>query len=87
MLKLNIQMFGSRGASSSRSGSGSGSGSTAGGKTYTKGDLRFKVTKNKRGLYDYQSQEKVSGKWVNMSKQKNFTRSAINDWLDISVDF
>jgi hypothetical protein len=76
-MKLNIQLFGGRGTSSSR----------AGGKTYTKGNQRFKVTKNERGLYDYQSQEKVNGKWVNMSKQKNFTRSAINDWLDISVDF
>lgn len=75
-MKLNIQLFGGRGASSGKSG-----------KTYAKGNIRFKVTKNKRGLYDYQSQERVNGKWINMSRQSNFTRSAINDWLDINVDF
>ena len=82
-IKLDIQMFGGRGASSSGRSGGSGSS----GKTYTKGDLRFKVSKNSRGLYDYQSQERVNGKWVNMSRQSNFTRSALNDWLDIRIDF
>ena len=85
-MKLNIQLFGGRGASSSKGVSASGgSGSTS--KTYVKGDIRFKVTKNERGLYDYQSQERVNGKWVNMSRQSNFTRSALNDWLDININF
>ena len=85
-IKLDIQKFGGRGASSSKGASARG-GSSSTGKTYVKGDHRFKVTKNKRGLYSYQSQEKVNGKWVNMSKQSNFTRSALNDWLDIRIDF
>lgn len=85
-MKLNIQLFGGRGASSSKGASASGgSGSTS--KTYVKDDIRFKVTKNERGLYDYQSQERVDGKWVNMSRQSNFTRSALNDWLDININF
>lgn len=85
-MKLNIQLFGGRGASSSNGKGRTGSASSAS-KTYVKGYQRYRVTKNSRGLYDYQSQERVNGKWINMSRQSNFTRSAINDWLDINVDF
>lgn len=56
-------------------------------KEYVKGEHKFIVAKNERCLYDYQSQELVNGKWVNMNKQKNFTRTALEGWLDIVIDF
>ena len=66
---------------------------TSGGKrtnnkqVFTKGDIRYIVSRNSRGLYDYQSQEysATNKKWVNMSKQVNFSREAIEDWLDIRL--
>lgn len=58
-------------------------------KEYIKGDIKFIVTKNKRGLYNYQSQEysKINKCWVNMSRQKDFTRASLEDFLDIIIDF
>lgn len=56
-------------------------------KEYVKGEHKFIVTKNERDLYDYQSQELVNGEWVNMSKQKNFTRVCLEDFLGIRIDF
>jgi hypothetical protein len=58
-------------------------------KEYIKGNIKFIVIKNEKGLYDYQSQEysEICGTWVNTSKQKNFTRVALEDWLDIKIDF
>ena len=58
-------------------------------KEYIKNDIKFIVTKNEKGLYDYQSQEysKICDCWVNMSKQKNFTKVALQDWLNIVIDF
>lgn len=46
-------------------------------------------TKNDKGLYDYQSQEysKINDIWVNMGKGFNFTRVAMEDYLDIVIDF
>ena len=78
MMKLDIQLFGSRGATS---------GSNGIGQTFTKGSIRFKVTKNSRGLYDYRSQEysAINKKWVNMAKGSNFSRNAIQDYLDIRL--
>ena len=56
-------------------------------KEYVKGGHKFIVTKNERDLYDYQSQELVNGEWVNMSKQKDFTRVCLEDFLGIRIDF
>ena len=58
-------------------------------KEYIKGNIKFIVRKNERGLYDYQSQEysDINKCWVNMSKFKNFTRVALEDWLDIVINF
>lgn len=58
-------------------------------KEYVKGNLKFIVRKNKKGLYDYQSQEysEICKTWVNMSKQKDFTRVCLEDFLDIRIDF
>ena len=58
-------------------------------KEYVKGDLKFIVSKNERNLYDYQSQEysEICGVWVNMGKQKNFTKVCLEDFLDIIIDF
>lgn len=50
-MKINIQLFGGRGASSSNGKGRTGSASSAS-KTYVRGDHRFIVTKNSRGLYD-----------------------------------
>lgn len=54
---------------------------------YIKGIHKFIVIKNDKGLYDYKSQELVNNEWLNMSKQRNFTRVALEDWLDIEIDF
>ena len=58
-------------------------------KEYVKGNLKFIVRKNEKGLYDYQSQEysEISKTWVNMSKQTDFTRVCLEDFLDIRIDF
>ena len=58
-------------------------------KEYIKGNIKFIVRKNERGLYDYQSQEysDINKCWVNMSKQKDFTRVCLEDFLDIRIDF
>lgn len=58
-------------------------------KEYVKGNLKFIVRKNEKGLYDYQSQEysEMCKTWVNMSKQTNFTRVCLEDFLDIRIDF
>lgn len=58
-------------------------------KEYIKGDLKFIVSKNERGLYDYQSQEysHICKCWVNMSKQTNWKKATLQDWLDIVIDF
>ena len=50
---------------------------------------KFIVSKNERGLYDYKSQEYsyISKCWVNMSHFENFTKEALQDWLDIVIDF
>lgn len=58
-------------------------------KEYIKGNLKFIVRKNERGLYDYQSQEysEICKTWVNMSKQTDFTRDSLEDFLDIKIDF
>lgn len=58
-------------------------------KEFIKGDLKYIVNKDDNGLYSYQSQEfsKICNKWINMSKAKNFTRSALEDFLDIRIDF
>ena len=56
-------------------------------KEYIKGEHKFIVIKNEKGLYNYQSQELVNNEWVNMSKQKDFTRVALEDWLEIEIDF
>lgn len=58
-------------------------------KEYIKGELKFIVSKNERGLYDYQSQEysHISKCWVNMSKQTNWKKVTLEDWLDIVIDF
>lgn len=58
-------------------------------KEYIKGNLKFIVRKNEKGLYDYQSQEysEICKNWVNMSKQTNFTRVCLEDFLDIKIDF
>lgn len=58
-------------------------------KEYIKGDIKFIVTKNDKGLYDYQSQEysKINNIWVNMGKGFNFTRVAMEGYLDIVIDF
>lgn len=58
-------------------------------KEYIKGDLKFIVSKNERGLYDYQSQEysHICKCWVNMSKHTNWKKATLQDWLDIVIDF
>ena len=58
-------------------------------KEYIKGEHKYIVTRNDKGLYDYQSQEysKICDCWVNMSKQYGFTRVALEDYLDIEIDF
>ena len=58
-------------------------------KEYIKGNLKFIVRKNERGLYDYQSQEysEICKTWVNMSKQTDFTIDSLEDFLDIKIDF
>jgi hypothetical protein len=56
-------------------------------KEYIKGEHKYIVIKNEKGLYDYQSQELVNGNWINMSKQKNFTRVALENWLEIEINF
>lgn len=78
-MKLNIQLFGGRGASSSNGAS----------KTYVRGEQRFIVTKNSRGLYDYKMQEyhAMQKKWVNISRRGNYSRDAINGELGINVKF
>ena len=58
-------------------------------KEYINGNIKFIVIKNEKGLYDYQSQEysDICKCWVNMSKQKDFTRISLEDFLDIRIDF
>lgn len=58
-------------------------------KEYIKGDIKFIVSKNERGLYDYQSQEYsyINKCWVNMSKQTDWNKKTLEDWLDIIIDF
>ena len=58
-------------------------------KEYIKGNIKFIVTKNKRGLYDYQSQEYsyINKCWVNMSRQINWNKNTLENWLDIIIDF
>lgn len=58
-------------------------------KEYIRNDIKFIVTKNDKGLYDYQSQEysHICKCWVNMARFKDFTRVALEDWLDIKIDF
>lgn len=58
-------------------------------KEYIKGDIKFIVSKNEKGLYDYQSQEysKICNCWVNMSKQTDWNKNTLEDWLDIVIDF
>lgn len=87
-MKLNIQIFGGRGASSSNGKGGTGSASSAS-KTYVRGDHRFIVTKNSRGLYDYKMQEysAMNNKWINISRRGNYTRDSINGELGIKVNF
>ena len=56
---------------------------------YIKGDHKFIITKNNKGLYDYKSKEYsyINKCWVNMSHFENFTKVALQDWLDIVIDF
>lgn len=58
-------------------------------KEYVKGFKKFIVTKNERGLYDYAYQEysEMCNCWYNMSKVNNFEKTALEDWLDIVIDF
>lgn len=58
-------------------------------KEYIKGNIKFIVTKDEKGLYNFQSQEysEICKCWVNMSKFSNFTKAALEDWLDIKIDF
>ena len=58
-------------------------------KEFIKGNIKYLVSKNERGLYSYQSQEysDINKCWINISKQTNFTRVALEDWLDIVIDF
>ncbi len=58
-------------------------------KEYFRGDLKFIIEKDEKGLYSYKSQEysKICNVWVNISKEKNFNKEALENYLNIKIDF
>lgn len=58
-------------------------------KEYIKGIYKFIVSKNERNLYDYSYQEysEICDCWYNVSRDKDYTKEALEMTLDIVIDF
>lgn len=58
-------------------------------KEYIKGEQKFIVIKNDRGLYNYIMQEysEICKCWNNINADCNYTKEALEFHLDIKIDF
>ena len=57
-------------------------------KEYLKKEHKIIITKNEKGLYDYELSEysKMCNCWNKIGKYTNFTKEALESWLDINID-
>lgn len=57
-------------------------------KEYLKKEHKIIITKNEKGLYDYELSEysKICNCWNKIGKYTNFTKEALESWLDINID-
>ena len=57
-------------------------------KEYLKKEHKIIITKNEKGLYDYELSEysKMCNCWNKIGKYTNFTKEALETWLDINID-
>ncbi len=58
-------------------------------KEYVKGIHKFIVTKNEKGLYDYEMQEysEICNVWIYLSKDNNYPKEVLEEYLNIKIDF
>lgn len=54
---------------------------------FIRGDKRYFVYKNGRGLYDYEMEEwsEINKKWVKVSYGKDYTKEALESYLGINI--
>ena len=55
---------------------------------YINDNHKIIITKNEKGLYDYELLEysKICDCWNKIGKYTNFTKEALESWLDINID-
>lgn len=55
---------------------------------YINDNHKIIITKNEKDLYDYELLEysKICNCWNKIGKYTNFTKEALESWLDINID-